>query len=108
MTGATDKIPCLSIAGEAALKPIKTFICCLNSSHPAPQVPWPNSAICLLLKAIGSLCPSVSSSTGWPHNFHGFSPALLSDEAGRFFQQVELCLRSFAWVDVGVATAGYS
>lgn len=38
--------------GEAAIKPIKLFVCCLNSNWPAPQVPWLNMSTGFVLSAL--------------------------------------------------------
>lgn len=58
MSKTVNQILFLGTAGETALKPVKLFVCCLNSAQPTPQVPWPNKATVFALQTIGSFCPS--------------------------------------------------
>lgn len=69
VTETINQLPCSSTAGKAALKLVKLFACCLNSSQPTTQVPWLNRASGFALQTVGSVCPSLL-------NYHW--PALLS------------------------------
>lgn len=47
--GLSIHFPIPDIMGEVSLEPVKLFVCCSNSSPPAPQYPWPNRPIAFAL-----------------------------------------------------------
>lgn len=79
--------------GRSSSKLVKLFVCCLNSSRPAPQVPWPDSAFGFALKTIASVRSSLGLRAAGPRSFrrsrHFFWPdgaSRLSTAGGATFQ----------------------
>lgn len=62
--------------GEAALRLVELFVCCLNSNQPAPQVPWLNRPVGFALQIISSASPSLSLSDAEIYSLQVFYPPL--------------------------------
>ena len=58
-------------------------LCCLKSSQPTTQVPWPNRATSVVPQTVRSVCSSLVLSTAGLHSFQELSQSFWSDGTGR-------------------------